>query len=98
MPRPRPPGWVPPPEKEESGTRRADRIVRKEVVNRKLQIYLMRRAEADAVAAATAPINAATLPHVTAPRQRRPYGYPRPPADPAHSTARPTPASRLAEL
>ena len=50
MPRPRPPGWVPPPEKHEEGTRRADRIVGKEVVNRKLQIYLMRRAEADAVA------------------------------------------------
>ena len=50
MPRPRPPGWVAPPENEESGTRRADRIVGKEVVNRKLQIYLMRRAEADAVA------------------------------------------------
>ena len=53
MPRPRPPGWVAPPEKHEEGTRRADRIVGKEVVNRKLQIYLMRRAEADAVAAAT---------------------------------------------
>ena len=50
MPRPRPPGWVAPPEKHEEGTRRADRIVGKEVVNRKLQIYLMRRAEADAVA------------------------------------------------
>ena len=50
MPRPRPPGYVPPPEKHEEGTRRADRIVGKEVVNRKLQIYLMRRAEADAVA------------------------------------------------
>ena len=50
MPRPRPPGWEPPPEKHEEGTRRADRIVGKEVVNRKLQIYLMRRAEADAVA------------------------------------------------
>ena len=50
MPRPRPPGYIPPPEKHEEGTRRADRIVGKEVVNRKLQIYLMRRAEADAVA------------------------------------------------
>ena len=39
-----------PAREKEEGTRRADRIVGKEVVNRKLQIYLMRRAEADAVA------------------------------------------------